>query len=463
MTDLYYDDPVAASPVKMKSRAVADTTVPSHDVESLPGTVEPDISASRGFLATLAGAIASGRMAVDLTTAVTGYLQTLAGAVTAARVAVNLDATPAANLATLAGSIATGNMKAILQAGTAAIGKLAANVGVNIGTVDVASGSVALSSALPAGTNAIGKLSANAGVNIGQVDLALTPTANLASIAADTGFLKTYNPSPVLAAGTAAIGKLAPNSGVNIGTVDVTSAIVGQLPAGVGAKTSAASLSVVLASDHATQAVSLAALPPLAAGTAAIGKLAANVGVNVGTVDVANALQLPATLGQRNMATSLGVAIASDQSALTVKDGGTPLMVIGNGGNPLPVTGTVTVGNSVVATIGTGLPAGNAIIGKVDVNTMPGGPTTATVIVIPAVASAVTLAAQNSARVGLMVANNATSTSTLWVKFGSNATLSSWSVPVEPGGYYEMPPRYYAGVVTGVWSNTTGDAHVTET
>ena len=53
---------------------------------------------------------------------------------------------------------------------------------------------------LPAGTNAIGKLAANSGVDIGDV---------------------------TLTAGTAAIGKLAANTGVDIGDVDVTSVITG--------------------------------------------------------------------------------------------------------------------------------------------------------------------------------------------------------------------------------------------
>jgi len=45
MTDLYYDDPLAAA-LKMKSRMPGDAVIPSHDVESLPGTVENDIGAS---------------------------------------------------------------------------------------------------------------------------------------------------------------------------------------------------------------------------------------------------------------------------------------------------------------------------------------------------------------------------------------------------------------------------------
>ena len=61
-------------------------------------------------------------------------------------------------------------------------------------------GDIKFGESLPAGTNAIGKLAANSGVDIGDV---------------------------TLTAGTAAIGKLAANSGVDIGDVDVTSVIAG--------------------------------------------------------------------------------------------------------------------------------------------------------------------------------------------------------------------------------------------
>ena len=61
-------------------------------------------------------------------------------------------------------------------------------------------GDIKFGEALPAGTNAIGKLAANSGVDIGDV---------------------------TLTAGTAAIGKLAANTGVDIGDVDVTSVIAG--------------------------------------------------------------------------------------------------------------------------------------------------------------------------------------------------------------------------------------------
>lgn len=110
MTDLHYDDPVAGSPLKMKSRQDGDSTVPAHDVAALPGTVEADIGFIKTFLNTVAGAIASGRMLVDLSAAVTANIATLAGAITAARMAVDLASTPTANLATLAGAITSARM-----------------------------------------------------------------------------------------------------------------------------------------------------------------------------------------------------------------------------------------------------------------------------------------------------------------------------------------------------------------
>ena len=126
--------------------------------------------------------------------------------------------------------------------------------------------------------------------------------------------------------------------------------------------------------------------------------------------------QLPATLGQKAATASLSVVLANDQPTQNVQIVGVP-------------------------------PAGS----------------TATVTTVPASANVVTLQAANANRVGLIIANNKTSTSTLCVRFASGASLSNWSVQIEPGGTYEMPPRYYSGIVTGIWSNAAGDAHVTET
>jgi len=61
--------------------------------------------------------------------------------------------------------------KLALGASTASIGKLAANSGVNIGSIDVLT--------IAPGTNAIGKLAANSGVDIGDVDVtSIAPGTN---------------------------------------------------------------------------------------------------------------------------------------------------------------------------------------------------------------------------------------------------------------------------------------------
>jgi len=94
---------------------------------------------------------------------------------------------------------------------------IATDIGVKLNAVRVAPanditdatyiGDIKFGESLPAGTNAIGKLAANSGVDIGDV---------------------------TLTAGTAAIGKLAANSGVDIGDVDILSIIPGVAATSLG-------------------------------------------------------------------------------------------------------------------------------------------------------------------------------------------------------------------------------------
>jgi hypothetical protein len=126
----------------------------------------------------------------------------------------------------------------------------------------------------------------------------------------------------VLGAGVAAIGKLAANSGVDIGDVDVTSCA---LP--TGAATSAKQDTAQTALDAIKTAVEVidnaiggsemqvdivAALP---AGANAIGKLAANSGVDIGDVDV---LSLPTPIrGPGNPVVDSYTSVAVSASANT--------------------------------------------------------------------------------------------------------------------------------------------------
>lgn len=241
---------------------------PHHNVDDLPGTVEADIGASRGFLQTLASAIVAGKQAVTLPgtaetdiSASKSFLQTLASAVSGGRQSVALPGTSETDIGASRGFLQT--------------------------------------------------LAACISANRAQVDVQSHPGTLVADIAT------------------------------------LASAI------------SSGSMKAVLQ-----------------AGSNAIGKLSANAGVNIGTVDIAK-----------------------------------------------PTAGPVTV--------------------------------------VPASVSAVTLVAANTSRVGLVIVNN--STATLYVKFASGATTSSWSFPLQPGAIWEMPPRYHTDIVTGIWSAANGDAHVTET
>lgn len=155
------------------------------------------------------------------------------------------------NLATVAGAVSGSEMQvdvvAALPAGTNAIGKLAANSGVDIGDVDV------LSVVPGAGATNLGKAedAAHSTGDVGVMALAVrraadTPTSGTDgdyeplktdanghlkvevfdggdSHTVDNGGTFAVQVDAALPAGTNAIGKLAANSGVDIGDVDVTS------------------------------------------------------------------------------------------------------------------------------------------------------------------------------------------------------------------------------------------------
>lgn len=91
--------------------------------------------------------------------------------------------------------------------------------------------------------------------------------------------------------------------------------------------------------------------------------------------------------------------------------------------------------------------------------TAPWGAATATLANVAASASSVTLQASNTSRLGWMFVND--STSAVYVKFGSAASTTSYTVKVAAGGYYELPFGYN-GIITGIWDSATGNARVTE-
>lgn len=252
---------------------------------------------------------------------------------------------------------------------------------------------------LPAGTNAIGKLAANSGVDIGDVDVTSVPAdpfgtnadaasvsgslsakirslaTNLAAVIAGSELqVDVVGPLP---AGTNSIGTLGANSGVDIGDVDVTSVPTDPFGANADAASSTGSISSKLrqlATDIAAmrsgsemQVDIVASLP---AGTNAIGKLAENSGVDIGDVDV---LSLPADPFGANAdaaATTGSISaklarIAADINAI-VSGSEAQVDVVA----PLPA-GDNNIGNVDIAS---SIPAGTNNIGDVDIaSSLPAG------------------------------------------------------------------------------------------
>jgi hypothetical protein len=140
---------------------------------------------------------------------------------------------------------------------------------------------------------------------------------------------------------------------------------------------------------------------------------------------------LPTSLGQKTMANGLAVTIASDQSAVPASQSG---------------TWTVQPGNTANTT---------AWLTQQDKSA------TSTLANVAGSASSVTLQASNSSRKGWSCHND--SSAILYVKFGSSATSTSYTVKLIADAYYELPTTsVYTGIITGIWASATGSARVTE-
>ena len=74
-------------------------------------------------------------------------------------------------------------------------------------------------------------------------------------------------------------------------------------------------------------------------------------------------------------------------------------------------------------------------------------------------ASNITLASSNTSRLGLSIFND--STQSLYVKLGTTASSTSYTVQIAAGGYYELPYGYI-GNIDGIWASANGNAYVTE-
>lgn len=85
----------------------------------------------------------------------------------------------------------------------------------------------------------------------------------------------------------------------------------------------------------------------------------------------------------------------------------------------------------------------------------------ATVTQIGDAVTSTQLAAANAARVGLIVSNE--STSTMYLKYGTAASSTSFTVKLGSGEIFEMDRPIYTGAVHGIWASDAGGfAYVTD-
>lgn len=133
----------------------------------------------------------------------------------------------------------------------------------------------------------------------------------------------------------------------------------------------------------------------------------------------------------------------------------------------IPVSGTVNVGNFPATQPVSGTVAVSNFPAEVEISNDSGSPIpvkqfgamSASTTRVTSSATAVTLLAANSSRNQATIYNE--STSTLYVKFGSGASATDYTLPVTGSGYYELPVRY-VGIITGIWTIANGFAQVTE-
>lgn len=236
--------------------------------------------------------------------------------------------------------------------------------------------------------------------------------------------------------------------------------ISGQLPTTLGQKTMANSLAVTIASDQSAIAITSAANYAQGATTAGeIGPL----------IQAAASATAPTytTATTNPLSLTTAGALRVDGSAVTQ-----PISVVSL---PLP-TGAATsalqtAGNTTLTTISGQLPttlgqhtsaASLSVVIASDQSPIPVTASLSSTAVITSVSNSLTtqvLLASNSARRGFIIFND--SLAIVFVAFAATASTTAFSVKLQPGSEYE-PGIDYTGVISGIASAAVGACRVTE-
>lgn len=86
--------------------------------------------------------------------------------------------------------------------------------------------------------------------------------------------------------------------------------------------------------------------------------------------------------------------------------------------------------------------------------------TTATLTNVASSASSVQLLAVTTTRKAAYFFND--STSAVYVKFGTTASATSFTVKIAAGGFYEIPKPVFTGKIDAIWDTANGSMRITE-
>ena len=90
---------------------------------------------------------------------------------------------------------------------------------------------------------------------------------------------------------------------------------------------------------------------------------------------------------------------------------------------------------------------------------MPIGIQTQRTATVASSASSTALFTANEQDNGRTVYND--STAVLYLKFGTTASTTDYTVQIAGGGFYEFPYPPYVGEVDGIWASAAGNARLT--
>lgn len=262
-------------------------------------------------------------------------------------------------------ALPSGAATAALQtAGNNLLTTIDADTSILAGAVSGTEMQVDVVASLPAGTNAIGKLAANSGVDIGDVDVTSLPsiptgTNSIGTVGLNTG---TNSIGTVgLDAGTNTIGKLGANSGVDIGDVDVTSVIPG-----VGAT----NLGKAIQSAQGATDVGVAAL--VVRNDTLADLSGADGDYTPLQVNATGALYTTVDSSALPTGAATSALQTSSEAILTTIDADTSILAgaVSSGQMQVDVVAQLPAGSNNIGDvdIASALPAGTNTIGKVDVN-----------------------------------------------------------------------------------------------